>query len=66
MDQLINQWGEEMEKSSQPHSSFIRRRIVLQPVQVIPTVPPSFTGSNTGAEVAVAPSGRLSTARPRA
>jgi len=31
----------------------------LQPVQVVPTTPPSFTGNNTGAEVAVAPSGRF-------
>ena len=31
----------------------------LQPVQVVPTTPPSFTGDNTGAEVAVAPSGRF-------
>jgi 6-phosphogluconolactonase (cycloisomerase 2 family) len=31
----------------------------LHPVQVAPTTPPSFTGNNTGAEVAVAPSGRF-------
>jgi 6-phosphogluconolactonase len=31
----------------------------LQPVQVVPTTPSSFTGNNTGAEVAVAPSGRF-------
>jgi 6-phosphogluconolactonase (cycloisomerase 2 family) len=31
----------------------------LQPVQVAPTTPPSFTGNNAGAEVAVAPSGRF-------
>jgi len=31
----------------------------LQPAQVVPTIPPSFTGNNTGAEVAVAPSGRF-------
>ena len=30
-----------------------------QPVQVVPTTPPSFTGNNTGAEVAVAPVGTL-------
>jgi 6-phosphogluconolactonase len=34
-------------------------RGALQPVQVVPTVPPSFTGNNTGAEIAVAPSGRF-------
>jgi 6-phosphogluconolactonase len=31
----------------------------LQPVQVVPTVPPNFTANNTGAEVAVAPSGHF-------
>lgn len=34
-------------------------RGALRPVQVIPTPPPNFTGNNTGAEVAVAPSGRF-------
>ncbi|HMD63664.1 MAG TPA: lactonase family protein [Stellaceae bacterium] len=34
-------------------------RGALQAVQVVPTIAPSFTGNNTGAEVAVAPSGRL-------
>jgi len=34
-------------------------RGALQPVQVVPTAPSSFTGNNTGAEVAVAPSGRF-------
>jgi 6-phosphogluconolactonase len=34
-------------------------RGVLQPVQVLPTTPSTFTGDNTGAEVAVAPSGRF-------
>ena len=34
-------------------------RGVLQAVQVLPTTPPSFTSNNTGAEVAVAPSGRF-------
>ena len=31
----------------------------LQPVQVLPTTPPSFTGNNTGADVVVALSGRF-------
>lgn len=31
----------------------------LKPVQVVPTTPPSLTGNNTGAEGAVAPSGRF-------
>ncbi|MGE3784250.1 MAG: lactonase family protein [Alphaproteobacteria bacterium] len=30
----------------------------LQPVQIVPSPPPSYTGDNHGAEVAVAPSGR--------
>ena len=34
-------------------------RGALQAVQVVPTAPPSFTGNNTGAEAAVAPSGRF-------
>jgi 6-phosphogluconolactonase len=34
-------------------------RGVLQPMQVLPTTPSTFTGNNTGAEVAVAPSGRF-------
>jgi 6-phosphogluconolactonase (cycloisomerase 2 family) len=31
----------------------------LKPVQVMTTVPPSYTGNNTGAEIAVAPGGRF-------
>jgi len=31
----------------------------LKPLQVIPTLPPSFTGNNTTSEIAVAPSGRF-------
>ena len=31
----------------------------LQPVQVVPSTPQSFTGNNTGAEIVVAPSGRF-------
>lgn len=34
-------------------------RGALQPVQVVPTTPPSFTGNNSGSEVAVAASGRF-------
>ena len=34
-------------------------RGTLEPLQVIPTLPPSFTGNNTTAEIAVAPSGRF-------
>jgi 6-phosphogluconolactonase len=32
---------------------------VVQPFQIIPSVPPSFTGNNSGAEIWVAPSGRF-------
>ena len=31
----------------------------LRPIQVVPTLPPSFTGSNTTSEIQVAPSGRF-------
>jgi 6-phosphogluconolactonase len=34
-------------------------RGALTPVHIIPTTPPTFTGDNTGAEIAVAPSGRF-------
>jgi 6-phosphogluconolactonase (cycloisomerase 2 family) len=32
---------------------------ILKPLQILPTVPPTYTGNNTGAEVWVAPSGRF-------
>ena len=31
----------------------------LKPLQIMPTLPATYTGDNTGAEIAVAPSGRL-------
>ena len=31
----------------------------LKPVQIVPTLPSSYTGNNTGAEIVVAPSGRF-------
>jgi len=31
----------------------------LKPLQILPTLPPTYTGNNTGAEVCVAPSGRF-------
>jgi 6-phosphogluconolactonase (cycloisomerase 2 family) len=34
-------------------------RGVLTPVHIIPTTPPMFVGDNTGAEIAVAPSGKF-------
>jgi len=38
---------------------FDAKRGGLQPIQILPSVPASFTGDNTGAEIAVAPSGRV-------
>ena len=38
---------------------FDAARGVLQPLQILPSVPSSHTGNNTGAEIAVAPSGRV-------
>jgi 6-phosphogluconolactonase len=32
---------------------------VLKPIQIVPSLPPSYTGNNSGAEVVVAPSGRF-------
>ncbi len=31
----------------------------LEPIQILPTLPPTYTGNNSGAEVVVAPSGRF-------
>jgi 6-phosphogluconolactonase (cycloisomerase 2 family) len=31
----------------------------LQPLQIVPSIPPSYTGNNTGAEIAVAPFGGI-------
>jgi 6-phosphogluconolactonase len=38
---------------------FDAQRGSLQPIQIVPSTPPNFTGSNRGAEIAVAPSGRV-------
>jgi 6-phosphogluconolactonase len=38
---------------------FDRQRGTLQPIQRLPSTPPSWTGDDTGAEIAVAPSGRF-------
>jgi 6-phosphogluconolactonase len=38
---------------------FDAQRGSLQPIQIVPSVPADYTGNNTGAEVAVAPSGRV-------
>jgi 6-phosphogluconolactonase len=38
---------------------FDAQRGSLQPIQVLPSTPANYTGNNTGAEIAVAPSGRV-------
>jgi len=38
---------------------FDAERGSLQPIQVLPSTPANYTGNNTGAEIAVAPSGRV-------
>src|SRR5215470_16087657 len=38
---------------------FDAQRGGLQPIQILPSIPASYTGNNTGAEIAVAPSGRI-------
>ncbi len=38
---------------------FDAERGSLDPIQALPSTPPSYTGENTGAEIAAAPSGRV-------
>jgi 6-phosphogluconolactonase len=38
---------------------FDPRHRSLQPIQILPSIPASFTGNNHGAEIAAAPSGRI-------
>ena len=38
---------------------FDAQRGSLQPIQILPSIPANYTGNNTGAEIAVAPSGRV-------
>jgi len=38
---------------------FNAQRGALQPIQILPSIPASYTANNTGAEIAVAPSGRV-------
>src|SRR6516165_8433349 len=38
---------------------FDAQRGALQPIQILPSIPASYTGNNTGAEIAVALSGRV-------
>jgi 6-phosphogluconolactonase (cycloisomerase 2 family) len=51
---VINELG-----SSVTTYRFDAQRGSLDPIQVVPSAPPSYTGENTGAEIAVAPSGRF-------
>jgi len=38
---------------------FDGQRGSLDPLQVVPSTPPSYTGNNSGAEIAIAPSGHV-------
>jgi 6-phosphogluconolactonase (cycloisomerase 2 family) len=51
---VINELG-----SSVTTYRFDPQRGTLEPIQILPSAPPSYTGDNTGAEIAVAPSGRF-------
>ncbi len=51
---VINELG-----SSVTTYRFDAQRGSLQPIQIVPSIPPSYTGNNRGAEIAVAPSGRV-------
>ena len=51
---VINELG-----SSVATYRFDGQRGSLQPIQIVPSTPASYTGNNTGAEIAVAPSGRV-------
>jgi len=42
-----------------PTYRFDAQRGGLQPIQALPSIPASYTANNTGAEIAVAPSGRV-------
>jgi 6-phosphogluconolactonase len=51
---VINELG-----SSVTTYRFDAQRGSLHPIQILPSTPPSYTGNNHGAEIAVAPSGRV-------
>jgi 6-phosphogluconolactonase (cycloisomerase 2 family) len=57
---VINELG-----SSVATYRFDAQRGSLQPIQILPSVPADYTGNNTGAEVAVALSGRVAYASNR-
>ena len=51
---VINELG-----SSVTTYRFDPQRGGLQPIQIVPSIPPNYTGNNTGAEIVVAPAGRV-------
>jgi 6-phosphogluconolactonase len=51
---VINELG-----SSVTTYRFDPQRGSLQPIRILPSIPASYTGNNTGAEIAVAPSGHV-------
>lgn len=51
---VINELG-----SSVTTYRFDPQRGTLEPLQILPSIPPSYTGDNTGAEIAAAPSGHF-------
>jgi 6-phosphogluconolactonase (cycloisomerase 2 family) len=51
---VINELG-----SSVATYRFDPQRGSLQPIQIVPAIPPSYTGDNRGAEIVAAPSGRV-------
>ena len=51
---VINELG-----SSVTTYRFDAQRGTLQPIQILPSIPANYTGNNHGAEIAVAPSGRV-------
>jgi 6-phosphogluconolactonase (cycloisomerase 2 family) len=51
---VINELG-----SSVTTYRFDPQRGSLQPIQIVPSIPPNYTGNNTGAEIAVAPAGHV-------
>jgi 6-phosphogluconolactonase (cycloisomerase 2 family) len=51
---VINELG-----SSVTTYRFDAQRGALQPIQILPSIPSSYTANNTGAEIAIAPSGSV-------
>jgi 6-phosphogluconolactonase (cycloisomerase 2 family) len=49
----------ELSSSVTTYYRFDPQRGGLQPIQIVPSIPASYTGNNTGAEIVVAPAGRI-------